>query len=67
MEKDIYTVPEVARRLQVTDKTVRAWISERKLTAIRVGREWRIREEDVQAFIQRHLSTATQEIHGTGD
>jgi excisionase family DNA binding protein len=67
MEKDIYTVPEVARRLQVTDKTVRAWINDRKLTAIRIGREWRIREEDVQAFIQRHLSTATQEIHGTGD
>lgn len=67
MDKDIYTVPEVARRLQVTGKTVRTWIGERKLTAIRVGREWRIREEDVQAFIQRHLSTATQEIHGTGN
>ena len=67
MEKDIYTVPEVARRLQVTGKTVRAWISERKLTAIRVGREWRIREEDIQAFIQQHLSTATREIHGDGN
>jgi excisionase family DNA binding protein len=67
MDKDIFTVPEVARRLQVTDKTVRAWISERKLTAIRVGREWRIRQEDVQAFIDRNLSTATREIHGVGN
>jgi excisionase family DNA binding protein len=63
----IATVAEVAGRLRVTTKTVRTWITDRQLTAIRVGREWRIREEDVQAFIQRHLSTATLDIHGHGD
>jgi excisionase family DNA binding protein len=61
MEKDIYTVSEVARRLMVTTKTVRAWIAARKLTAFLVGREWRIREQDIQQFIDRHLSTATLE------
>ena len=67
MEKAIYTVPEVAKRLQVTDKTVRAWIRDRQLTAIRIGREWRIREEDIQHFIDRHHSTATPDVHGVGD
>ena len=67
MEKSILTVPEVAKRLRVTQKTVRTWISERRLTAIRIGREWRLREEDIQEFIQRHLSTSTPEIHGTGN
>jgi excisionase family DNA binding protein len=67
MEKGIYTVPEVASHLRVTQKTVRTWINERQLTAIRIGREWRIREEDLQEFIRQHLSTAVQEIHGDGD
>jgi excisionase family DNA binding protein len=67
MDKSFYTVPEVATSLQVTEKTVRAWIRDHKLTAIRVGREWRIREVDIQEFVDRHLSTATQEIHATGD
>jgi excisionase family DNA binding protein len=51
----------------LTDPLERAWIRDRKLTAIRIGREWRVREEDIQEFIQRHLSTAALEIHGTGD
>jgi excisionase family DNA binding protein len=63
----LYTVPEVAKRLQVTEKTVCAWIRDKELTAIRIGREWRLRDEDVEAFLERRLSTATQEIHGTGD
>ena len=67
MDKEFHTVPEVAKRFRVTQKTVRTWIAEHKLTAIMVGREWRIREEDVQEFISRHLSTARQEIHGTGN
>jgi excisionase family DNA binding protein len=67
MEKITYTVPEVAKRLQVRDKTVRAWIRDKKIRAIRVGREWRFREEDVQEFMERNLSTTSQEIHGTGD
>jgi excisionase family DNA binding protein len=67
MDKSFYTVPEVATSLQVTEKTVRAWIRDRKLTAIRVGREWRIREVDIQEFVDRHLSTAVQEIHATGN
>jgi excisionase family DNA binding protein len=67
MDKGVYTVAEVAAHLQVTTKTVRTWIAERQLTAIHVGREWRIREQDLQAFIARRLSTAVQEIHGVGD
>jgi excisionase family DNA binding protein len=63
----LLTVPEVAKRLQVTEKTVRAWIRDKELTAIRIGREWRLRDEDVETFLARRLSTATQEIHGSGD
>jgi excisionase family DNA binding protein len=67
MEDGFYTVEDVAKRLRVTAKTVRTWISQRRLTAFRVGREWRLREVDVQAFIDQHLSTAVREIHGVGN
>jgi excisionase family DNA binding protein len=67
MSRALYTVPEVARRLQVDPKTVRLWIRDKQITAIRVGREWRFRDEDIEAYLARHVSTATREIHGAGD
>ncbi len=48
MEKDIYTVEEVAQRLRVTPKAVRTWLSGRRLTAMRIGREWQIQERDLR-------------------
>jgi excisionase family DNA binding protein len=56
MEERIYTVAEVADQLKVTPKTVRGWIADKEMVAIRVGREWRIRAQDLQAYIQAHLS-----------
>jgi excisionase family DNA binding protein len=67
MGNALYTVPELAKRLKVTEKTVRAWIREKEITAIRIGREWRFRDEDVDAFLERHASTAALEIHGRGN
>jgi excisionase family DNA binding protein len=66
MARTLYTVPEVATRLQVDPKTVRLWIRAKQITAIRVGREWRFRDEDIEAYLARHVSTAAQEIHGEG-
>jgi excisionase family DNA binding protein len=61
MEERIYTVAEVADQLKVTPKTVRGWIADKELVAIRVGREWRIRAQDLQAYIQAHLSRSMTE------
>jgi excisionase family DNA binding protein len=46
-----YSVPEVAEALQVHPGTVKNWIYEGRLCAIRAGRQLRVSEESVKKFI----------------
>ena len=46
------TVPDVARELGVKEDTVRSWIREKKLTAFFIGREYKIKREDLQKFLE---------------
>ena len=48
----LYTVAQVAERLQVSTKTVRRWIENDDLIAHRLGRQLRISEADLQTFIK---------------
>jgi excisionase family DNA binding protein len=43
---------EVAQRLNVTPLTVRRWLTSGKLKGLRAGRLWRVRESDLDAFLQ---------------
>lgn len=49
MEK-MYTCEEVAARYSVARTTVWSWIRENALTAVKVGRQYRVRESDLKAF-----------------
>jgi excisionase family DNA binding protein len=46
-EASLLTVNEVAALFRVCPKTVRRWISSRALPATRLGRDWRIRRDDL--------------------
>src|SRR3990172_4189245 len=48
----LLTVAEVARRLRLSEVTVRRHIRAGSLKAVRVGRGIRVREEDLDTFIQ---------------
>ena len=50
MEKQLYTTKEVAKILSVTTRTVRRWIDEGHLAAIKINRVYRIRKEVLDAF-----------------
>lgn len=54
--RTLLTVHEVAETLKVKETTIRTWIRERKLRAIKFGREWRIDAEDLEAFLQDHAN-----------
>ncbi len=53
--EQLLTVDQVAERLQVNEQTVRRWLRDGEITGIAFGGRtgWRIREEDVQAFLDR--------------
>ena len=47
-----YTVAEVADLLVVSTRTVRRWIARGELLAHKFGRQVRISEIDIRAFVQ---------------
>jgi excisionase family DNA binding protein len=49
----LLTVPEVAAEFQVTAQTIRNWIDQGILPAVRVGRGYRIRRADVDELMVR--------------
>ena len=49
----LLTVPQVAEEFQVTAQTIRNWIDQGVLPAIRVGRAFRIARRDVDALLDR--------------
>lgn len=48
----MYTTTEVAKMLKVHKNTIMRWIEGGKIKAFKIGRFWRIKEEDLQKFIE---------------
>lgn len=57
---EFLTVNEVAERLKVTPLTVRRWINASDLIGIQLGDRagWRIKESDLEAFLDQRRSGA---------
>ena len=53
----MFTCEEVAERYKVKVITVWEWIRQKKLSAIKLGREYRISEEDLNAFENSRRTT----------
>lgn len=49
----LYTVDNVAAILQIARRTILQYISDGKLPARKIGREWRVTSDELNAFIQR--------------
>ena len=48
----LLAVPEAARRLAVTEKTVRKWIMLRKITFVKLGVEVRVPQSEIDRVIE---------------
>jgi prophage regulatory protein len=55
MEK-IYTVPQVAEYLQISRSKMYDWVKQGKIPHVRIGRNVRIRESDLQAWIEAQIT-----------
>ena len=50
MDENLYSIQEVATHFRVCTMTVYRWIREGTLNALRVGRQYRVRQSDLTAF-----------------
>ncbi len=53
----MYTCEEIAERYGVKVITVWDWIRKKKLPALKLGKEYRVRDEDIKAFEESRLTT----------
>jgi len=56
LSKPFMTTHEIAELFKVSEATVRAWIHEGELRAIRVGREFRVAVKELEAFVEAHAT-----------
>src|SRR6266850_3126984 len=52
---ELLTAEQAAATLQLSPKTIKGWLRAGKLTGCKIGRQWRVREVDLEAFIQASL------------
>ncbi len=57
MSTEWLSVEDIAKELEVTIDTVRAWIRQKKLRAYRVGRDYRIKQVDYNKFLEERATT----------
>ena len=56
-ELKIYTVPELIEILKVTNRTLHRYLNAGKLKGFKVGHNWRVKHEDLMAFINGGTGT----------
>ncbi len=56
MDQDmLLNVKQVANYLQLKPSTIYAWAQGEKIPAFKIGRTWRFRRSDLDAWLERHL------------
>ncbi len=56
LSRPFFTTHEVAELLKISEATIRGWIHEGELRAVRFGREFRIAAKDLEAFVNAHVT-----------
>ena len=55
-DEEFLTVAEIAERLKLNQQTLRNWIEQGQLPAVRIGRRVRIRRSDFERLVQEGYS-----------
>jgi excisionase family DNA binding protein len=62
--ENLFSINTAAARLDCHPETLRRIIRRGELTAVKVGKHWRVRETDLDAFLQvRTVPAKPQEAH----
>jgi excisionase family DNA binding protein len=63
-ERQLYSVEDVAELLGLHVKTVRGYVRDGRLEAVRIGRQYRIAAEDLEAFTGRAVPAPSGGVAG---
>lgn len=56
IEDNVFTVKQVANYLKVCDRTVIRLIHDKKIKASKVGGSWRIKEKDINKYLNTYTN-----------
>jgi len=59
LSRPLLTVHDAAGMLQVQEATVRSWIRDKRIRAIKLGKEWRIAHKDLEDFLNDNTNLAS--------
>jgi PTS system nitrogen regulatory IIA component len=55
VENEILTIEEVATYLRLTPQTIYKWAQERKIPAVKLGKEWRFRRSIIDRWLDDQI------------
>lgn len=55
MESELLSVDDITRILRISKGTAQRWCRDRRLPAAKIGKEYRIRKEDLNKWYERKL------------
>ncbi len=55
LSRPFFTIQEISELLKISEVTVRGWVHQRELRAVRFGREFRVAAKDLEAFVDAHV------------
>ena len=61
LSRPFFTTHEIAELLKVSEATVRTWIHESELRAVRFGRKYRVAAKDLEAFVNARATRPAPE------
>lgn len=53
-QEEYFTINEVAKKLKVAYLTVYRWIQANKLKAVKAGKQYRIKKEELDKFLKEY-------------
>jgi excisionase family DNA binding protein len=62
LEDSILTIPEVARYLKISKSKMYSLVSKEEIPHLKIGRNVRIRRQDLQAWIEKQCNQLSFEV-----
>ena len=59
-ELRVYTIDEVVDLLHVTKRSIYSYIKDGKLKAVKIGKYWRVTQENLEEFLSKGTKTAPE-------